>query len=68
MNEHVAGVFVPDPLIAEMAAAPKEDRKKKSAEIAARLIREMKPLCQGIHMMPLGWTDIVPEVVKQAGL
>jgi 5,10-methylenetetrahydrofolate reductase len=68
MNKNVAGVSVPDPLIEEMAAAPKEDRKKKSAEIAARLVREMKGMCQGVHLMPLGWTDLVPDVIEQAEL
>ncbi len=68
MNEHVGGITVPEPLIKEMADTKKEDRRKKSAEIAARLAREFKPLCQGIHLMPLGWTDIVPSVISQAGL
>ncbi|MBA7613725.1 Bifunctional homocysteine S-methyltransferase/5,10-methylenetetrahydrofolate reductase [subsurface metagenome] len=68
MNENVAGVFVPDDIIKEMAATPKEDRKKKAIEISARIIRELKPICQGIHIMPLGWDDTVPEIIKQADL
>ena len=68
MNENVAGVFVPDDLIKEMAAVPKEDRRKKSVEIAARLIREMKDMCQGVHIMPLGWDKEVPLVIDLAGL
>ena len=68
MNENVAGVFVPDDLIKEMAAVPKEDRRKKSVEIAARLIREMKDMCQGVHIMPLGWDKEVPLVIESAGL
>ena len=46
----------------------KEDRPKKSIEIAARLIKELKPLCQGIHIMPLGWDKYVPAVLTAAGL
>ena len=23
-------------------------------------------LLQGVHIMPLGWTDIVPEILKQS--
>jgi methylenetetrahydrofolate reductase (NADPH) len=68
MNENVAGVTVPDPLVQEMAATPKEARKKKAAEVSARLIREMAPMCQGIHMMTLGWTDIVGSILEQAGV
>jgi len=66
MNRNVAGVHVPDNLIEEMDGA--EDRAKKSIEIAARLIKEMKPLCQGVHIMAIGWENKVPEVLDAAGL
>lgn len=68
MNANVAGVFVPDHLIQELADTPKKRLKQKSAEIGGRLIKEMKDMCQGIHLMPLGWTDIVPDVLGYAGL
>ena len=66
MNENVAGVHVPDPLIQAMAAA--ENRVQKSIEIAARLIGEIKDLCQGVHIMPIGWERHVPAVLDAAGL
>jgi len=66
MNKNVAGVHVPDNLIDEMDKA--EDRAKKSVEIAARLIKDMKPLCQGVHIMAIGWEKRVPEVLDAAGL
>ncbi len=68
MNENVAGVFVPDDIIKEMADTPKEDRKKKAVEIAARIIEDIKPMCQGIHIMPLGWDDTVSQIKEAAGL
>ena len=68
MNKNVAGILVPDEIIEEMASVAKEDRKKKSVEIAARLIRAMRPMCQGAHIMPLGWDSLVPEVLKEADL
>ena len=66
MNKNVAGVHVPDALIDEMANT--EDRPGTSVGIAARLIREIKGLCQGVHIMPLGWEKRVPEVLEAAGL
>ena len=66
MNKNVAGVHVPDNLINEMEQA--ENRAQKSVEIAARLIKEMKPLCQGVHIMAIGWEKKVPEVLNAAGL
>lgn len=68
MNENVSGVFVPEEMVKEMAETPKQDRKKKAVEIAARIIRELKPVCQGIHIMPLGWDDTVPDIIEQAEL
>ncbi len=66
MNKSVAGVHVPDALIEEMDKA--EDRTKKGIEIAARLIREMKGMCQGVHIMAIGTEKLVPAIIDQAGL
>lgn len=66
MNKNVSGVFVPDNLIKEMEGA--KDRAVKSQEIAIRLIRELKPMCQGIHLMPLGWNRIVPAILEGLSL
>jgi methylenetetrahydrofolate reductase (NADPH) len=68
MNTNVAGINVPDSIIREMEATAKEDRKKKAVEISARVIRQVKPFCQGIHIMPLGWDDLVPEIISAAEL
>jgi 5,10-methylenetetrahydrofolate reductase len=80
MNANVAGVTVPDDLIKEMAEAGEKDKslkaegkkadqkEKTSIEIAGRLIRELKPLCRGVHIMPLGWGHHVPAVLQAAGL
>ncbi|MFH1730087.1 MAG: methylenetetrahydrofolate reductase [Planctomycetota bacterium] len=68
MNANVAGVSVPDKLIEEMAAAPKGDEEKVSAQIAARLMREMKGMCRGFHLMPLGWSKPAVKALEAAGL
>lgn len=69
MNTNVAGVYVPDTLIEEMAGARGRDaRVEKSIEIGARLIRQMKDLCQGVHIMPIGWERLVPTLLDAAGL
>jgi len=68
MNANIAGVNVPKRLIDQMAAVPKEDRPAKSVEIAAEIVREVRGLCQGVHIMPLGWEKEVPAVLEGAGL
>jgi 5,10-methylenetetrahydrofolate reductase len=66
MNKNVAGISVPDTLIKEMEET--KDKVAKSVEIAARLIKELKPMCQGIHIMPIGWDKVVPRVIEASGL
>ncbi|HTZ11871.1 MAG TPA: methylenetetrahydrofolate reductase [Candidatus Margulisiibacteriota bacterium] len=61
MNKNVAGVFVPDDLIKEMEAT--KDKSATSVLIASRIINEIKPMCQGIHIMPIGWDKVVPRVL-----
>jgi 5,10-methylenetetrahydrofolate reductase len=68
MNRSVPGVQVPEALIKEMSAAPKDGLRKVAAEIAGRLVRAMKPMCQGAHLMTLGWDDTVPDIIRIAGL
>jgi methylenetetrahydrofolate reductase (NADPH) len=68
MNANVAGIHVPDEIIDELAAVPKEQRVQKSLEISARLVKQLKDLCQGIHIMSLGWERHVPAVLEMAGL
>lgn len=67
MNENVAGVNVPEKYIKMMATADKKDRPKVSVQIAAELIKGMKGLCSGIHIMPLGWERYVPDVLEASG-
>jgi len=66
MNKNVAGVSVPEELIKEMEET--KDKVPTSVSIAARLIKELKPMCQGIHIMPIGWDKKVPLVLDASGL
>jgi len=68
MNANVAGVHVPDDLIQKMSAAAKEDREKTGIQIAADLIKLMKPMCQGVHIMAIGWEKKVPDIIAAARL
>ncbi len=66
MNESVPGIHVPDPLIAELEDAP--DKAEKSIDIAARIIGKIAPMCQGLHIMPLGWEDKIPALLDTASV
>ncbi len=66
MNKNVSGIFVPQDIIDRMAAA--DDKVKTSIEITAELIKEMKDMCQGAHLMTLGWDRYVPAILEASGL
>ncbi len=69
MNANVAGVHVPQHMIDALAAD--KDRAKSGetgVEIAAQIIKECKPYCQGLHIMALGWESKVPALLEKAGL
>jgi methylenetetrahydrofolate reductase (NADPH) len=68
MNANVAGISVPESMIEEMGKTKVENRKGKAVEIAARIIRRVKPFCQGVHIMPLGWDELVPKIIEEADL
>ncbi len=68
MNRSVPGIHVPDQIIQRLTDTPKEDRAKVSVEIAAQIIRQVKPICQGAHLMTLGWDHCVPGIIEQANL
>jgi len=65
INENITGITVPQWLIDEMAAAPPEQYKDKAVEITTRLLRQIGPMVQGVHFMPLGWSDVIPRVMER---
>jgi methylenetetrahydrofolate reductase (NADPH) len=68
MNSNVAGISVPESIIQEMEDTGKDDRKRKAVELSARIIRQVKPLCQGVHIMAMGWDELVPDIISEAGI
>jgi hypothetical protein len=36
--------------------------------LTAELINEIKPMCQGVHIMAMGWEKYVPGLLDACGL
>jgi len=68
MRDYVSGVSVPDELVTRMEEA--KEAKEEGARIILDIIEQLKeiPGVHGIHIMAVGWEDIVPQIVEQAGL
>ena len=70
MTENVPGIFVPQNLVDELAAAPKGEALNRGIEIAGRMIAAIKKdfICDGVHVMAIGREEVVPDILAAAGL
>ena len=66
VNQHVEGASIPETDIDKLMKAP--DKREASVEIAGETIRRLKPLCQGVQIIPIGWEQLIPTVLERAGL
>lgn len=68
MNERISGITVPQHWVKELEGVSQAAAKEKCQEMSARLLKEIAPMCQGIHFMPMGWSDVVPGIIEAAAL
>lgn len=68
MNSSVSGITVPEETLTRMKNA--KDAKAEGVKIAVESIDRIRKIegVKGIHIMAVAWEEIVPEIVKQAGL
>ena len=68
MRDYVPGVSVPDELVTRMEDA--KDAKEEGLKICLEIIEQTKdiPGVHGVHIMAVGWEDMVPTIVERAGL
>lgn len=66
LNDRVPGISVPDHIIGELDAA--RDKRAVAIDIAARTIRGVREHCRGVHIMAIGWEEIVPDILAAAGV
>ncbi|MCK4859379.1 MAG: methylenetetrahydrofolate reductase [Candidatus Omnitrophica bacterium] len=62
LNKNIAGISIPQEIMQRIEKAA--DKERETVNIASELIKQIKPLCQGVHLMPLGKNDLVKEVVE----
>ena len=62
----VPGICIPEPLIREMDDAA--DPVRQGIAIAGRIIRELRSLAHGVHVIAIGQESRIPEILQEAGL
>jgi 5,10-methylenetetrahydrofolate reductase len=69
MHKDVPGVVIPERLLKRLEAAG-DGVQEEGVQIALELIEAVKGKqgVNGIHLMAVGWEDIVPRIVSEAGL
>jgi len=63
MNKNIPGIHIPPYLIKRISLA--EDKKKEAVCIAIEIMNSIKNLCQGFHIMSLGWEDLIPQILVE---
>ena len=69
MHNEVPGVFIPEHLMKRLEAAG-DGVREEAVQITLELIEAIKDKegVNGIHLMAVGWEEIVPRIVTEAGL
>ena len=68
LRDHLPGSRIPDWVVEHMERA--DDGEQAGIELAARLTNEVLSIegVRGVHLMTVGWTRAIPQVVERAGL
>ena len=70
MNSKVAGMDIPDEIIKRMDGAAKDKQIEEGLKICMETIEQLREIdgVSGIHIMAIGWEEVVSRIVKEAGL
>jgi len=68
MRDNVPGMRIPEAVIKRLEAA--DDKKAEGVNLAVETVQALHEMegVAGIHLMTLGWDEIVPVIVERAGL
>jgi methylenetetrahydrofolate reductase (NADPH) len=73
MLRDVPGVYLPERILqridyANVAGNAAEEGIQIALELISQIKKFHKQGVNGIHLMPVGWDDVVPRIIKDAGL
>jgi len=68
MKNKVPGMIVPNDIVDRMKNA--KDQKEEGIKLCIEQIEHLKTVkgVHGVHIMPVAWEEMVPRIVKEAGL
>ncbi|HBT20793.1 MAG TPA: 5,10-methylenetetrahydrofolate reductase [Peptococcaceae bacterium] len=68
MQDNIPGIGIPETIIRRMERA--KEPAKEGIKLAVEQIHWLKTIegVHGVHIMAVGWEEVVPEIVERAGL
>jgi methylenetetrahydrofolate reductase (NADPH) len=70
MKDEVAGMDVPEEIVARMEGLSKEDEQKAGLDICLEIANEVREIegVRGLHIMAVNWHEAVPAITERLGL
>jgi methylenetetrahydrofolate reductase (NADPH) len=70
MATKVAGMEVPEEIVARMRGLSKEDQMKAGADLCVEIIDAVRNIegVHGVHIMAVSWPESIPGILETAGL
>ncbi len=66
MNEKIPGIKIPEEMIQRFDKA--SDPKSECVKVASEIIRAIRSEVQGVHLMAIGWEELVPKILLESDL
>jgi methylenetetrahydrofolate reductase (NADPH) len=66
LQSSLPGLSIPASVIEALDKAA--DPAQTGSELAGRIIRDLKELCQGVHLITIGQEHRIPQILQEAGL
>ena len=67
MISNFPGVSIPKNMVEKLEGLSRDQVMETSLQMSIELLKKMKPMCQGVHLMPAGWEKYVPRIVEAIG-
>jgi 5,10-methylenetetrahydrofolate reductase len=66
LNRHFKSGLIPEWIIKKLATSP--DKEKASVEVFAEIVKGLKDLCQGVHIITMGGEERLRRYLDAAKL
>ena len=68
LNSYLPGISIPENMIKSLDLSNRDAIKKESISITANIIKEIREMCDGIHIMAIGWENMIPNILDESNI